>query len=201
MGKGGFPCACPAGKLALFRAGSGRDQGNLFKLAIGTGIGCAALVVGPDGGRSLVNGLFLLSGAFWMGTVEAARKQLEPQRLAPWLRFGVIAFAASLIGRMIFPCDLNCPLDGSATQLVHNTLVWVLYAGALIAGWRVPNLTLAVRLLKWLLLVCFVLLQWAFWHRDAWPGLWQRGYELSFAVLWLIWVHYITRVQSAKADR
>ena len=152
-------------------------------------------------GRSLVNGLFLLSGAFWMGTVEAARKQLEPQRLDPWLRFGVIAFAASLIGRMIFPCDLNCPLDGSATQLVHNTLVWVLYAGALIAGWRVPNLTLAVRLLKWLLLVCFVLLQWAFWHRDAWPGLWQRGYELSFAVLWLIWVHYITRVQSAKADR
>ena len=152
-------------------------------------------------GRSLANGLFLLSGAFWMGTVEAARKQLEPQRLDPWLRFGVIAFAASLIGRMIFPCDLNCPLDGSATQLVHNTLVWVLYAGALIAGWRVPNLTLAVRLLKWLLLVCFVLLQWAFWHRDAWPGLWQRGYELSFAVLWLIWVHYITRVQSAKADR
>jgi hypothetical protein len=152
-------------------------------------------------GRSLANGAFLLSGAFWMGTVEAVRKQLEPQRLDAWLRFGTIAFAASLIGRMVFPCDLNCPLDGSVTQLVHNTLVWVLYAGALIAGWRLPNLNVTVALLKGLLLACFVLLQWGFWHRDGWPGLWQRGYEASFAVLWLIWVHHLTRAENAKADQ
>lgn len=151
-------------------------------------------------GHSLANGAFLLTGAFWMGTIEAVRQQLEPQRLDAWLRFGAIAFAASLIGRLLFPCDRYCSPDGSVTQILHNTLVWVLYAGALIAGWRLPKLNLSVRLLQWLLLVCFVLLQWAFWHRDFWPGVWQRGYELSFALLWLLWVHHLTRTEGAKAD-
>ncbi|WP_146171239.1 DUF998 domain-containing protein [Saccharospirillum sp. MSK14-1] len=150
--------------------------------------------------RSLANGVFLLIGAFWMGTVEAVRKFHEPQRMDPWVRFGVIAFAASLIGRMVFPCDLSCPLQGSVTQLLHNTLVWVLYAGALVAGWRLTLMTVLGRVLKWVLLVCFVLLQLAFWQRNAWPGVWQLGYEWSFAVLWLLWVYQTTRADGAKVN-
>lgn len=153
-----------------------------------------------QGGRSLATGVFLLTGAFWMGSVEAARKQLEPLRLDAWVRFGAIAFAASLIGRLVFPCDLHCPLDGSVTQVLHNTLVWVLYAGALVAGWRLAIEGGAGRVLKLLLLVCFVLLQLAFWQRSWWPGLWQRGYELSFAGLWLLWLHQITRAPGAEAE-
>ncbi|WP_157954347.1 DUF998 domain-containing protein [Saccharospirillum mangrovi] len=150
-------------------------------------------------GRSLANGTFLLCGAFWMGSVEAVRKQLEPRPMDAWVRFGVIAFAASLIGRMVFPCDLNCPPSGSVTQLVHNSLLWVLYAGAMVAGWRLALAGRLAWLLKIALLVCFVLLQLSFWQRDWWPGLWQRGYELAFAALWVSWVQALLRAERTKA--
>lgn len=150
-------------------------------------------------GRSLATGAFLLCGAFWMGSVEAVRKTLEPQPMDAWVRFGVIAFAASLIGRMVFPCDLTCPPTGSANQLVHNSLLWVLYAGALVAGWRLALSGRLAWLVKIVLLVCFVLLQLSFWQRDWWPGLWQRGYETAFAILWVIWVQTVLRAVRAKA--
>lgn len=149
-------------------------------------------------GRSIANGVFLLTGAFWMGSVEAVRKQLEPQAMDAWVRFGVIAFAASLIARLVFPCDQSCPLDGSTNQLVHNTLVWVLYSGALVVAWRLPLSGTWARLLQAAAVICFVLLQWAFWHRQAWPGLWQRGYELAFALLWWLWVERLARSQRAS---
>lgn len=141
-------------------------------------------------GRSIANGVFLLTGAFWMGTVEAARQQLEPQRLDPWLRYGVIAFASASIAGVIFPCDLGCPVDGSVNQTLHNTLVWLLYAGGVVAGMRLSTgRRWADRLLKTLLLLSFLAMQLALLDRQWWPGLFQRGYELCFALLWLAWVY------------
>jgi hypothetical protein len=140
--------------------------------------------------RSAANGAFLLIGAFWMGAVEATRKSLEPDKMDPWIRFGAIAFAASYIGSVVFPCDLGCPVTGSGSQLIHNTLIWVLYAGAVLAGIRMmasPSVK-GMRALKVTLVLAFLVMQLAAWERQWLPGLWQRLYELNFAVLWLLWV-------------
>lgn len=143
--------------------------------------------------RSLANGAFFLIGAFWMGTVEAVRKSVEPARLDPWVRFGVIAFAASYIGSVVFPCDLKCPLVGSPSQIIHNTLIWALYAGAVFAGVRLPfsSARIPVRALKTALVVFFLAMQVASWQRQWWPGIWQRGYELCFVTLWLMWIYQL----------
>lgn len=140
--------------------------------------------------RSIANGAFFLIGAFWMGAVEAVRKQLEPKPMDPFIRFGVIAFAASYIGSVVFPCDAGCPVEGSASQWVHNTLLWVLYAGAMVAVARMPIAVppLVSRALKMLMLLTFVMLQWTAIYRDWAPGYWQRGYEAFFVIFWLLWV-------------
>lgn len=140
--------------------------------------------------RSVANGAFLLIGAFWMGAVEAARKALEPVKMDPWVRFGAIAFAASYIGSVVFPCDLGCPATGSGSQLVHSTLIWVLSAGAVVAGVKlhpVPSIK-GMRVLKGTLVLLFLVMQLAAWQRDWLPGVWQRLFELNFAVLWVLWV-------------
>ena len=140
--------------------------------------------------RSMANGAFFLIGAFWMGTVESVRKGLEPAPMDPWIRFGVIAFAGSYIGGVVFPCDYQCPVGGSFNQVVHNTLIWVLYAGAVVAAIRMPlpghsGLSLT---LKTLTVLCFLAMQVAAWERDWWPGVWQRAYEACFVVLWWLWL-------------
>lgn len=140
--------------------------------------------------RSVANGAFLLIGAFWMGAVEATRKALEPAKMDPWVRFGAIAFAASYIASVVFPCDLGCPATGSGSQLVHSTLIWVLSAGAVVAGVKlspVPSIK-GMRVLKGTLLLFFLVMQLAAWQRDWLPGVWQRLFELNFAVLWVLWL-------------
>ncbi|MHA7879448.1 MAG: DUF998 domain-containing protein [Saccharospirillum sp.] len=145
--------------------------------------------------RSLANGAFFLIGAFWMGTVEAVRKQLEPAPMDRFVRFGAIGFAASYIISVVFPCDAGCPVDGSVSQWLHNTLIWVLYAGAMLAAARLrtPAAPAVGAVLKGLMLLCFVLLQYSAIDRDWAPGYWQRGYEACFAVLWLLWVLPLSR--------
>lgn len=140
--------------------------------------------------RSAANGAFLLIGAFWMGAVEAARKALEPVKMDPWVRFGGIAFAASYIASVVFPCDLGCPATGSSNQLIHSTLIWGLSAGAVVSGVRlVPSTSVkGMRVLKGTLVLTFLVLQLAAWQRNWLPGLWQRLFELNFAVLWVLWV-------------
>lgn len=150
--------------------------------------------------RSAANGAFFLIGAFWMGAVEATRKSLEPNKMDPWIRFGVIAFAASYIGSVVFPCDLGCPVSGSSNQLIHSTLIWVLYAGAVVAGVRMiagPSAK-GMRVLKAVLVVVFLAMQVAAWERQWLPGLWQRLYELIFAVVWLFWVYRLPAPQASS---
>ncbi|GGX59408.1 DUF998 domain-containing protein [Saccharospirillum salsuginis] len=150
--------------------------------------------------RSMANGAFFLIGAFWMGTTEAVRKGLEPAPMDPWIRFGVIAFAASYIGSVIFPCDYQCPVGGSFNQTVHNTLIWVLYAGAFVAAVRMPlpgRVGLG-RTLKVLTVVCFMSMQLAAWERDWWPGIWQRAYEACFVVLWWLWLNNLYSRKEAE---
>lgn len=145
--------------------------------------------------RSLANGAFFLIGAFWMGTVESVRKSLEPADMDPWIRFGVIAFAGSYIGSVIFPCDYGCPTIGSFNQIIHNTLIWALYAGGVFAGMRlqIASAKQAALILKAALVICFLATQLAAWQRHWWPGVWQRGYELSFVALWLMWIGELRR--------
>ncbi len=139
-------------------------------------------------GRSLANGAFFLIGAFWMGAVEATRKALEPAPMDPWIRFGVIGFAASYIGSVVFPCDYHCPVGGSVNQFIHNTLIWVLYAGACVAGVRMKLNQPGALLLRICLVLCFLGMQLAAWQREWAPGLWQRGYEYLFVALWWLWL-------------
>jgi hypothetical protein len=150
--------------------------------------------------RSAANGAFLLTGAFWMGAVETTRRSVEPHKMDPWIRFGVIAFAASYIGSVVFPCDLGCPVSDSGSQLIHNTLLWVLYAGAVLAGVRMmpsPSVK-GMRALKVTLVLAFLAMQFAAWERQWLPGLWQRLYELNFAVLWLLWVYRLPARQASS---
>lgn len=141
--------------------------------------------------RSMANGAFFLIGAFWMGTTESVRRWLEPAPMDPWIRFGVIAFAASYIGSVVFPCELGCPIGGSINQVVHNTLIWVLYAGAVVAIIRMPlpGSVAAGRLLKVLAVSVFFAMQIAAWQRQWWPGIWQRAYEVCFVLMWWLWLN------------
>lgn len=141
-------------------------------------------------GRSAANGAFMLIGAFWMGAIEAVRKAQEPVGIDPWVRFGAVAFALSYIGSVVFPCDIGCPISGSANQVIHNTVLWVLNAGAVVAGVRIspsPSIK-GMRVLKGTLVLVFLIMQVTAWERQWWPGIWQRLFELNFAILWLLWV-------------
>ncbi|WP_320827532.1 hypothetical protein [Reinekea sp.] len=150
---------------------------------------------------ALANGLFLLLGIFWMGAIDSTRRFLEPQLLDGWLRFSAIAFAASYLLGMIFPCDAGCPPTGSSAQLVHTSLVWLLYCGpAVFAGrllLRQPDRQ--TRHLALLLLLIFAGLQVDALVLRSTPGLWQRIYELLFCWLW--WLSLQAPIAAAEAGR
>ena len=137
--------------------------------------------------QALSSGLFLLIGIFWMGAIDTVRRSIEPKKMDPWLRFSVIAFAASYLLSMVFPCDAGCPPTGSLNQLLHNTLVWLLYAGPFVFAIRVfflPGMTLTERGICTPLLGVFVVMQLdvLFWQNG--PGVLQRVYEFLFCWLW-----------------
>lgn len=137
--------------------------------------------------QSLANGLFMIKGVFWIGSIDSTRRYLEPKPFDMWLRFSALAFAASYILSMVFPCDAGCPPSGSLNQILHNTLVWVLYAGPAVFAIRLLLTSVKDRLLmslSGLLLLVFVVMQIDAIFLREWAGLWQRGYDLLFCLLW-----------------
>jgi hypothetical protein len=151
--------------------------------------------------QALASGLFLLLGIFWMGAIDSTRRFLEPRPFDNWLRFSAIAFAASYLLSMLFPCDDGCRPGGSMTQLVHSSLLWLLYGGpAVFAGrllWAKPERQ--IRHLAALLLLVFAVLQLDVFVFQASPGLWQRIYELLFCWLWWLTLHAIVKADRAEA--
>ena len=137
--------------------------------------------------QALANGLFLLIGVFWMGSIDATRRWMEPTLFDPWLRFSAIAFAASYILSMVFPCDSGCPPFGSLNQNLHSTIVWGLYAGPLVFALRVLKTSSSSTLDRFLsssLVILFILMQIDTLFVHIAPGLWQRFYDLLFCSLW-----------------
>ncbi len=140
--------------------------------------------------QALSSGLFLLIGIFWMGSVDSVRRSIEPKKMDPWLRFSVIAFAASYLLSMVFPCDAGCPPSGSLNQILHNSVVWLLYAGPFVFAIRmffIPGMTRLERAISSPLLGIFVVMQLDVLVWQIAPGALQRGYELLFCLLW--WQH------------
>ena len=150
---------------------------------------------------ALANGLFLLLGIFWMGTIDSTRRFLEPQPLDTWLRFSAIAFAASYLLSMIFPCDAGCPPTGSSAQLVHTSLVWLLYCGPAVFAGRLllSQPDRQSRNLALLLLLVFAGMQVDALFLRSMPGLWQRIYELLFCWLW--WLSLQALIAAAESGR
>ncbi len=150
--------------------------------------------------QSFSNGLFVLIGIFWMGTVDTTRRAIEPEKLSPWLRYGSIAFAASYLLSMVFPCDAGCPPTGSLNQMVHSSLVWLLYAGP--AVWSVSIIRAGDRSLlrgvAWGLVSVFGLMQVDTLFVHVAPGLWQRLYDALFCLLW--WLN-LRQLEQAKVGR
>ena len=149
--------------------------------------------------KSLGSGLFLLIGIFWIGTIDTLRRSLEPKKLDPWLRYSVLAFAASYLLSLLFPCDAGCPPPTSVNQWLHSTLVWGLSFGPVVFALRLIK-TSAFRRLN---LACWALLALAiaaFVDALSWqwlPGLWQRLYELSFCVLFALWLSQLNKFSSS----
>jgi len=141
------------------------------------------------------NGIFLLLGIFWMGTVDTTRRTFERIGLDSWLRFSVIAYAASYILSMIFPCDAGCPKTGSLNQMIHNSLVWILYAGPAVFAGRIIRITddRPAKNMAGLLLTVFVILQFDSIIWNIAPGMWQRVYELMFCWLWWGHLNYLSK--------
>jgi hypothetical protein len=137
--------------------------------------------------QALANGLFLIIGIFWMGTIDSTRRWLEPTKFDPWLRFSTVAFAASYILSMVFPCDAGCPPFGSLNQNIHSTLVWFLYAGPMVFALRVILARVGStldRILGFIIVVLFLMMQLDALVLKIAPGLWQRLYDLIFCALW-----------------
>ncbi|ATX77713.1 MULTISPECIES: hypothetical protein [Reinekea] len=151
--------------------------------------------------QALANGLFLLLGIFWMGAVDSTRRFIEPRSLDSWLRFSAIGFAASYLFSMLFPCDNGCLPGASVSQMVHSSVLWLLYCGpAVFAGrllWGKPERQ--IRHLAALLLLVFAVLQLDAFVFQASPGLWQRIYELLFCWLWWLSLHAMVKADSAQA--
>lgn len=136
--------------------------------------------------QSLASGLFFLIGIFWIGALDQTRRWLEPASFDPWLRFAAMAFAASYLLSMVFPCDVGCTPGGSLSQWLHVTLVWGLYYGPLIFALRcLRRFTGLIRVWSVAVVLAAVIL-----HADLLilggerSGLWQRFYELAFCLLW-----------------
>lgn len=137
--------------------------------------------------QSLANGLFFLIGIFWIGAIDTTRRQLEPKSMDRWLRFSALAFAGSYVLSMVFPCDTGCPPTGSLNQILHSTLVWGLYAGPAVFTGRIlwsGTQSNAERGIAILLLLLFALMQLDTLFLHQMPGVWQRGYDAGFCVLW-----------------
>lgn len=146
--------------------------------------------------QALANGLFLIAGVFWVGAVDTTRRTLEPVKMDSVLRFSVIAFAASYILRMVFPCDVGCPAGGSVSQWLQTTFVWLLYSGPAVFAvqlWRQTESTMTRQFASLVLLV-FVVMQLDNFFLQIAPGVWQRVYELLFCWLW--WQYTASVVKS-----
>ncbi len=154
--------------------------------------------------QSLGNGLFFITGVFWIGVIDTTRKALEPKRIDQVLRFSVIAYAACMILSVFFPCDADCPPGGSLNQIMHNTLVWVLYAGPFVFAIRCLLIKSAVKPQKYLailIVLIFVCLQVdVFWQRWV-PGLLERTYEAVFCFLWWITLQNSHTLLSSQSNR
>lgn len=71
--------------------------------------------------------LGLLFGAFLLSVRELA-SGTRSERLGWWLLWSQ---PVALVGALLAPCDLGCPVDGSASQRLHNLLgVTTYFAGA-----------------------------------------------------------------------
>jgi hypothetical protein len=137
--------------------------------------------------QSLANGVFMIAGVFWIGSIDATRRFMEPKPFDLWLRFSALAFAASYILSMVFPCDTGCPPSGSLNQVLHNTLVWALYAGPAVFAIRLFFSNVRDRLLTLFsvaVLVVFALMQIDALFLREWAGFWQRLYDLLFCLMW-----------------
>jgi hypothetical protein len=137
--------------------------------------------------QALANGLFLMIGVFWMGAIDSTRRWMEPTLFDPWLRFSAIAFAASYILSMVFPCDSGCPPFGSLNQNLHSTIVWGLYIGPFVFAVRSLKAVAFNKLetvCAYCLILLFLLLQIDTLLFHIAPGVWQRLYELMFCGLW-----------------
>lgn len=149
--------------------------------------------------QSLGSGLFFIIGIFWIGAIDSTRRYLEPASFDPWLRFSAMAFAASYLLSMVFPCDQGCTAGGSLSQWLHVTLVWALYYGPGVLALRCL-LSGVTGILRWLsVALCAVLLVL---HVDLlllqqFAGWWQRSYDLLFCLLWWFLVRHLT-VPSGK---
>ena len=147
--------------------------------------------------QAYANGLFFLIGIFWMGSINTIRRTLEPKQVDSWLMYSAIAFAASYILSVVFPCDEGCPPVGSANQMIHNTLVWVLYAGPAVFAGRVMKLQLFSGWPNYVakgMLAIFFVMQIDSAMTQFMPGIWQRIYDIGFCGLWwLVLVHYQKR--------
>ncbi|EAR07606.1 DUF998 domain-containing protein [Reinekea blandensis] len=136
--------------------------------------------------QSLASGLFLLIGVFWIGTLDQTRRWLEPQPFDGWLRFSAMAFAASYLLSMVFPCDEGCKPSGSLSQWLHLTLVWGLYFGpAVFAARALQQYSGLIRGLSIVVILFFAVLHVDLLFFDGrTSGVWQRAYEAVFCLLW-----------------
>jgi hypothetical protein len=141
------------------------------------------------------NGLFFLMAIFWMGSVNTIRRTLEPKKVDAWLMYSAIAFAASYILSVVFPCDEGCPPFGSTNQILHSTLVWCLYGGPVVFAGRLIKLKLVTGwpvILCWSMVSIFLIMQIDTLFIHSMPGVWQRVYDLGFCILWwLTLTHYL----------
>lgn len=135
--------------------------------------------------QSWGNGLFMIAGVFWVGAIDTTRRWLEPESMDSVLRFSALAYAASYLLSVVFPCDEGCPATGSLNQWVHSSLVWLLFAGPAVFAIRVlQRYPARVKAYAFFTLLVFVLLQVDTVLFRVWPGLWQRMYEAAFCMMW-----------------
>lgn len=135
--------------------------------------------------QSWGNGLFMIAGVFWVGAIDTTRRSLEPEPMDSILRFSALAYAASYLLSVVFPCDEGCPATGSLNQILHNTVVWALFAGPAVFAYRVLRVyPPRIKAYAVFTLLVFVALQVDTVFFRVWPGLWQRMYEVAFCMMW-----------------
>jgi hypothetical protein len=154
--------------------------------------------------QSFGHGLFLLIGIFWMGALDNIRRSLEPKTMDPVLRFSVLAYAASYILSMVFPCDTGCPPSGSLNQLMHSSLVWGLYCGPAVFAVRYlfeKSLARQMKVFSAVILLNFILFQIDVFILHRLAGIFQRLYETAFCCLWWQVLHKPKALLSLNVSR